>query len=140
MFAAAPSLRILGPSSPVQRAAARLNTNRKQPLFHFRVSSHCVSPASCADAAGERPGGAPEDSTKAAFPFSYLPTVSNSLHLQTRLAGVEAALGDYDGARKDVAAKRRAELKHARKTDGRTDAQLEADEAAAEAVMNSGSS
>jgi hypothetical protein len=56
-------------------------------------------------------------------------------HIKVQISAVEAARHEYDGARKDVAACREAILKHARKTDGREDPNLNAHEAQAETIL-----
>jgi hypothetical protein len=55
--------------------------------------------------------------------------------IKTRIASVEHARLEYDSARKDLASAREAILKHARKTDGRSDPALEAAEAQAESIL-----
>ena len=55
--------------------------------------------------------------------------------MQTRITAVEASRIEYDGARKDLAIAREAQLKHARKTDGQVDGSLQAHDTRAESVL-----
>ena len=48
---------------------------------------------------------------------------------------MEHAKNEYDGARKEVANTREAQLKHVRKTDGKEDPQLDANERQARTVL-----
>ena len=57
--------------------------------------------------------------------------------MQTRIGSVEHSRLEYDSARKDLGAARDAQLKHARKTDGKVDANLQAQEAQAETILAS---
>lgn len=50
---------------------------------------------------------------------------------------MEHARLEYDSSRKDLGAARESILKHARKTDGKSDPQLEAHEAQAETILAS---
>ncbi len=56
--------------------------------------------------------------------------------VQTRITAVEASRIEYDGARKDLAVAREAQLKHARKTDGQVDGSLQSHDTRAESVLN----
>lgn len=56
--------------------------------------------------------------------------------LKTRITAVEASRIEYDGARKDLAVAREAQLKHARKTDGQVDGSLQSHDTRAESVLN----
>lgn len=55
--------------------------------------------------------------------------------MQTRITAVEASRIEYDGARKDLAVAREAQLKHARKTDGQVDGSLQSHDTRAESVL-----
>lgn len=59
--------------------------------------------------------------------------------MQTRITAVEASRIEYDGARKDLAVAREAQLKHARKTDGQVDGSLQSHDTRAESVLNGAS-
>jgi len=57
--------------------------------------------------------------------------------LQTRISSVEHSRLEYDSSRKELASAREAVLKHARKTDGKSDPGLESQEAQAETILAS---
>mmetsp|Transcript_1929 Transcript_1929/g.5736 ORF Transcript_1929/g.5736 Transcript_1929/m.5736 type:complete len:411 (+) Transcript_1929:155-1387(+) len=56
-------------------------------------------------------------------------------HLKERIDAVESSRIEYDSSRKELASAREAQLKHARKTDGKVDATLQAHEAQAESIL-----
>lgn len=56
-------------------------------------------------------------------------------YLQERIDAVESSRIEYDSSRKELASAREAQLKHARKTDGKVDATLQAHEAQAESIL-----